>query len=196
MPVTIIRELLREELHKRIAVPEGQFDAFADLWELRTYKRNELIQSAGEVPRFSIFVGQGCVRQYLINDKGEESIVYFAEERHLIGDISAMRTKTPSNFYFQALEACELLTLSTENWQKAFAQFAWWTEAHITGYQKWAARMQQQLADQQTLTGEVRYQNLLKERPSLFQRLPQHFIASYLGLSPETLSRIRKKITQ
>jgi CRP-like cAMP-binding protein len=69
-----------------------------------------------------------------------------------------------------------------------------WADAHLTGYQKWAAKLQQQMSDIQTLTGETRYLNLLKEKPGLFQRVPQHYIASYLGLSAETLSRIRKKI--
>jgi CRP-like cAMP-binding protein len=129
-----------------------------------------------------------------VNERGEEVIVYFAEEKHWIGDLPAMRSKTTSNFYFQAIEDCEVLTLCTDNWTLAFAQFAWWTEAHLTGYQKWAAKMQQQMADLNTQTGETRYLALLKEKPGLFQRVPQHYIASYLGISPETLSRIRKKI--
>ena len=78
--------------------------------------------------------------------------------------------------------------------EQSFIKFPWWAQAHLTGYQKWAAKMQQQMADLHTQTGEVRYLNLLKEKPSLFQRVPQHYIASYLGISPETLSRIRKKI--
>ncbi|MGZ5245271.1 MAG: Crp/Fnr family transcriptional regulator, partial [Bacteroidia bacterium] len=120
--------------------------------------------------------------------------VYFAEEKHFIGDLPNMRSKTVSNFYFQAIEPCELLTLSAENWQKAFVEFPWWAEAHITGYQKWTASLQQQIADMNTQTGEEKYLKLLNSKPALFQRVPQHFIASYLGISPETLSRIRKKI--
>jgi CRP-like cAMP-binding protein len=75
-------------------------------------------------------------------------------------------------------------------------QFPWWAQAHLMGYQKWATLMQQQLAEMQSKSGEERYLDLLKKRPQLFQRVPQHFIASYLGISAETLSRIRKKITQ
>ena len=134
------------------------------------------------------------MRQYIVNEKGEESIVYFAEERHFIGDLPSIRNKTISNYNFQAIEECELLTISAENWEQAFIKFPWWTEAHLTGYQKWAALLQQQMAERHTLPGEVRYLNLLKAKPKLFQRVPQHFIASYLGLSAETLSRIRKKI--
>ncbi|MES2655565.1 MAG: Crp/Fnr family transcriptional regulator [Bacteroidota bacterium] len=186
--------LFLEELQKRVVVPEGQYEEFLSLWEFKKFKRNEFILQEGEVPNFSVFVLKGCLRQYIVNEKGEESIVYFAEERHWIGDLPAMRNKVASAFIFQAIEECELLTISAANWEEAFVRFPWWTQAHLTGYQKWAAKMQQQMADLNTQTGETRYLTLLKEKPGLFQRVPQHYIASYLGISPETLSRIRKKI--
>ena len=187
--------LFLEELQKRVAIPEGEFEKFLALWEFKKFNRTEFILQAGEVPKFSIFVLKGCLRQYIVNENGEESIVYFAEERHFIGDLPSIRSKTISNYQFQAIEKCELLTISAENWEQAFIKFSWWTKAHITGYQKWAELLQQQMVERHTLTSEVRYLNLLKSKPKLFQRVPQHYIASYLGISPETLSRIRKKIT-
>ena len=186
--------LFLEELQKRVVIPEGEFEKFLTLWEFRKFNRNEFILQAGEVHKFSMFVLNGCLRQYVVDEKGEESIVYFAEERHFIGDLPSIRNKIISNYNFQAIEECELLIISAENWEQAFIKFPWWTEAHLAGYQKWAALLQQQMAERHTLTGEVRYLNLLKAKPKLFQRVPQHYIASYLGISPETLSRIRKKI--
>jgi CRP-like cAMP-binding protein len=112
--------LFLEEIQKRVIVPEGQFEEFMSLWEYRKFKRNEFILKAGEIPKFSIFVLKGCLRQYIVNESGEESIVYFAEERHWIGDLPAMRNKTRSIFNFQALENCDLLLISAENWEKAF----------------------------------------------------------------------------
>lgn len=191
---TIDTNIFLEELQKRITIPNSEYEHFLNLWEVKVFKKNQFILEAGQIPKFSIFVLKGCLRQYTLNDKGEESIVYFAEERHWIGDLPAMRSKEASVFYFQAIEDCTLLTLSAENWDKAFLQFPWWTQAHLAGYQKWAAKMQQQMAEKNTLSAEERYLALLKEKPALFQRVPQHFIASYLGISPETLSRIRKKI--
>jgi len=188
--------LFAEEIKKRISVSEDELNAFMQLWEHKSFKKNEYILRAGEIPDFSIFVLQGCLRQYTVNEKGDESIVYFAEERHFIGDLPAMRNKVPTDFNFQAIEACNILTLNTTNWEVAVQQFPWWVQAHLNGYQKWATLMQQQLAEMQSKSGEERYLDLLKKRPLLFQRVPQHFIASYLGISAETLSRIRKKITK
>jgi CRP-like cAMP-binding protein len=186
--------LFAEEIQKRVKVSEEEIAEFLKLWKFKTFKRNEFILRAGEVPKFSIFVSKGCLRQYIVNEAGEESIVYFAEERHFIGDLPAIRERTVSVYNFQSIEECELLTISAENWELAFIKFPWWAQAHLTGYQKWAALLQKQLSELHTLTGETRYLNLLKARPLLFQRVPQHYIASFLGLSPETLSRIRKKI--
>jgi len=186
--------LFLEELQKRVEVPLDDFSRFLELWEPMNLKKNEFIMRVGEVPKFSIFVMNGCLRQYLVNEKGDESIVYFAEERHWIGDLPAMRAKTPTVYNFQAIEPCELLLISAENWEKAFVNFPWWTEAHMKGNQIWALKLQQRIAEMNTMTSEERYLSLLKEKPQLFQRVPQHFIASYLGISPETLSRIRKKI--
>ncbi|MES2800638.1 MAG: Crp/Fnr family transcriptional regulator [Bacteroidota bacterium] len=187
--------LLLEELQKRIIIPEGQFEKFLELWEFKKVKKNELILRSNEIPTFSIFVLSGCLRQFIINEKGEESIVYFAEERHFIGDLDALRSRIKSNYTFQAIEECELLTISATHWEQAFVEFPWWADAHVKGYQKWVIHLQQQMVDLQSLTGEERYLNLLKAKPNLFQRVPQHYIASYLGISPERLSRIRKKIT-
>lgn len=186
--------LFFEEIMKRItAIPEGDYESFLTLWEHRAVKRNEVIMKAGFVPDFTFFVLKGCLRQYTISDKGDEHIIYFAEERHFIGDLSAMRSNTISNYQLQATENTDLLCMNAKNWESCFTDFPWWTEAFLKGQQRWAAKMQEQLVSAISETSETKYLNLLKSRPSLFQRVPQHYIASYLGINPETLSRIRKK---
>ncbi|MES2779526.1 MAG: Crp/Fnr family transcriptional regulator [Bacteroidota bacterium] len=187
--------LFREELEKRITIPEGAFEQLLELWEYRSFKKNEVIMKADEVPKWSLFVLKGCLRQFLVTDKGDERIVYFAEERHFIGDLPALRNSQPSVFTFQAIEPCELLTINAKNWKEAQQRFTWWTEAYINGYQRWTMILQQQLADAASLSAEEQYARLLKTKPNLLLRVPQHYIASYLGISPETLSRVRKKMT-
>ena len=72
--------LFLEELEKRVTIPGGEFEKFLALWEFRKFNRNEFILQAGDIPKFSIFVLKGCLRQYVVDEKGEESIVYFVEE--------------------------------------------------------------------------------------------------------------------
>ncbi|MGZ4040419.1 MAG: Crp/Fnr family transcriptional regulator, partial [Bacteroidia bacterium] len=107
-----------EELKKRVSVTDEELESFSHLWELKSFKKNEFILKAGEIPKFSIFVLEGSLRQYSVNEKGEESIVYFAEERHFIGDLPALRNKVSSDFNFQSIEACKLLILTAENCER------------------------------------------------------------------------------
>jgi CRP-like cAMP-binding protein len=186
--------LFFEEIQKRVgSVPIGEYEKFLSLWELCEAKKNEMIMSAGEIPKFTVFVLKGCLRQYIVGEKGDEHIVYFAEERYFIGDLSAMGSGTPSKYNLQATEKSKLLIASVDHWQRAFNEFPWWKEAFMRGQQKWTAKMQEQIASSISETAEEKYLKLLKSRPSLFQRVPQHYIASFLGINPETLSRIRKK---
>jgi CRP-like cAMP-binding protein len=189
--------LFFEEIQKRVGntIPVGDYEKFLALWETRDVKKNEMIMHAGEIPKFTVFVLKGCLRQYVVSEKGDEHIVYFAEERHFIGDLTAMGSGTLSKYNLQATEKSELLIAGVDNWQKAFRDFPWWSEAFIRGQQKWTAKMQEQIASSISETAEEKYLKLLKSRSSLFQRVPQHYIASFLGINPETLSRIRKKIT-
>src|SRR6476646_1335047 len=78
-------DIFLEEIQKRTAIPEGEFEDFLKLWEFRKFCKNEVILRSDEVPEFSMFVLKGCLRQFILNDRGEESIVYFGEERHFIG---------------------------------------------------------------------------------------------------------------
>src|SRR6202000_1537927 len=97
-----------EEIKKRVNVATKEIEQFLQLWDYREFRRNEFIIRAGEIPRCSIFVLKGCLRQFVVNDAGAESIVYFAEERHFIGDMPALRNNLPSDFNIQAIEACTL----------------------------------------------------------------------------------------
>jgi CRP-like cAMP-binding protein len=190
--------IFKEEIQKRVGkpIPDGDYEKFLALWKHAEVKRNEFIMHAGEIPKFSVFVLKGCLRQFVVSDKGDEHIVYFAEERHFIGDLTAMGSGTESNYNLQATEKSDLLIISVSDWELAFRQFPWWGEAFMKGQQKWTAKMQQQIASAISETAETKYLNLLKNRPELLQRVPQHYIASFLGINPETLSRIRKKITE
>lgn len=190
--------LFHEEILKRVTepIPDGDYEKFLALWEPKEVQRNEMIMYAGEVPKCTVFVLKGCLRQYIVSEKGDEHIVYFAEERHFISDLMAMGSGSISNYNLQATEKSELLIASVTNWELAFKQFPWFAQAFIKGQQKWAAKMQEQIAGSISEAAETKYLKLLKTRPTLFQRVPQHYIASFLGINPETLSRIRKKITE
>ncbi len=164
------------------------------LFEQKKYKKNEHVFRSGEIVKHNIFVIKGCFRQYFLNEEGKEHIIYFAEERWWAGDLISMRNGTPTNMNLQALEPSEVLIMSTKNWEFAYSNFPWYADMHSKGHQRWTMKLQQQMGQMITDSAETRYLRLLKERPALFQRIPQYQIATFLGITPEALSRLRKKI--
>ncbi|MES2764786.1 MAG: Crp/Fnr family transcriptional regulator [Bacteroidota bacterium] len=187
--------LLLKEFQARTNITSEEFEQYLALCEPRRFKKNEIIMQAGDIPKFTLFVVSGCLRQYYVSAEGVERIIYFAEERWWAGDLLSMRNGTPTELNLQALEATDTLTISKENWEYAFKNFPWYAELHIKGQQRWNGKMQNQLGQSLADSPETKYLRLLKERPKLLQRVPQYHIATYLGITPETLSRIRKKIS-
>ena len=135
------------------------------------------------------------MHQYIVCEKGHEHIVYFAEERHFVSDLPAMGSGTCSQYNLQATEKSVLLIASVTNWELALKEFSWWTQAFMKGQQKRTVKMQKQIAGSLSETAETKYLKLLNAKPTLLQRVPQHYVASFLGINPETLCRIHKKIT-
>jgi CRP-like cAMP-binding protein len=188
--------ILRQEIEKVSKISDDDFEKFVALFKPFTVKRNEYFYRAGDIPRYSPFIVKGCMRKYFINEEGEEQIVFFAEEGWFACEIQCMRTGTKTEMYLQALEDCEILGITIEN--------ADWGLNNIPAYKRWFdvtyplthSRIIQEATRLKNDTPESMYLRLLKNRPSLILRVPQHYIASYLGITTETISRIKKKIAQ
>lgn len=189
-------DILLQEIRKVSNISEQDAVKFLALFKQFTVRKDEHFYRAGEVPRYSPFIVKGCMRKYFINDDGEEHIVYFAEEGWFAGEVQCMRTGTKTEMYLQALEDCEILGITLEN--------ADWGLNNIPAYKRWFDvtypmthnRIIQEATRLKSDTPETLYLRLLKSRPSLILRVPQHHLAKYLGIRTETISRIKKKIAQ
>lgn len=189
-------DILIQEIRKVSEISGDDADKFLALFKPFTVKKGEHFYRAGEVPRYSPFIVKGCMRKYFINEDGEEQIVFFAEEGWFAGEIQCMRTHIKTEMYLQALEDCEILGITLEN--------ADWGLSNIPAYKRWFDvtyplthnRIIQEATRLKSDTPESLYLRLLKNRPSLILRVPQHHLANYLGIRAETISRIRKKIAQ
>ncbi|MES2703609.1 MAG: Crp/Fnr family transcriptional regulator [Bacteroidota bacterium] len=196
MPEILNTDILLQEIRKVSDIPAGDADKFIALFKPFTVKKGDHFYRAGEVPRYSPFIAKGCMRKYFINDDGEEQIVFFAEEGWFAGELQCMRAGTRTEMYLQALEDCEILGITAEN--------AEWGLNNISAYRRWFdityplthSRIIQEATRLKSDTPESLYLGLLKNRPSLILRVPQHHLANYLGIRTETISRIRKKIAQ
>lgn len=185
---------LYEHLNRTVTLSEADAEKMLRLAKVVKLKKKEHLFIQGQVARYVGFVNKGCLRYYRIDEKGEEHIIYFAIEEWWIGDLSSFYSGQISNFNLQALEPCEMFLFTKEIFDTirleipAFDLYAKIRHAKATD-----ARVETMMS-QRTVSAEERYTKLLDGFPDIFQRVPQHFIASYLGIKPQSLSRIRKKM--
>lgn len=151
------------------------------------------LQRAGDVARSAAFVAAGCLRSYVIDPRGKEHIVQFAPETWWLADTESLAAGSPSQFFFEAIEDSVLLLLDGPSHQVILDRVPGYGVAMRTGLQRHAAAKDQRIVSALSATAEERYLAFLATYPSIVQRVPQKMLASYLGVTPETLSRIRSK---
>lgn len=190
------KHILLQQLQQYSDFRDEDFPAFLELFTPFSVRRGEHFYRAGEVPRYSPFIVTGCMRKYFITDDGTEHIVYFAEEGWFAGELQCMRTRTPTEMYLQALEDCEVLGITMENAERGMQAFPAYRRFVDVKYTLDHSRIIQESSKLKTDTPETLYRRLMEERPSLILRVPQHHLATYLGIRTETISRIKNKISR
>ena len=159
-------------------------------------KKNEHLYRAGEVVRYVYYVEKGCLRQYYINNNGEERTIYFKIEDGWCSELVSFLDNKPTELCVQALENSILQRINQKNWVYAITQIPSMTMGFIRAQQDTNLMLKKRLAEATVETPEEKYLRFIKEEPLLLQRIPLYHIAAYLAMTPETLSRIRKKITE
>lgn len=159
-------------------------------------KRRQFILQEGDVCRLNTFVVEGCFRMYMIDEKGKEHNLQFAVENWWIGDIGSFHSEKPSKLYIEAMENSIILQIRKEDQLRLFVEhpkfnriFRVFTENALVSFQN---RVLQNISS----TAEERYLDFMGRYPYLFNRISNVQIASYLGVTPEFLSTIRKKLSQ
>lgn len=189
-------ELFFKNLNEKIALsPEEQEIIQSYLTPKKLRKKQYLLQ-AGDVCKYIAFVEKGALRAYSTDEKGSEHIIQFALEGWTISDLYSFMTGEPATYHIDALEDCELVLISKtaqEEILRRVPKYETYTRMQLTGAY---LAMQKRLTSIISLPVEERYINFITVYPNIAQRVPQHMIASYMGLKPETLSRVRKKISE
>lgn len=188
-------EKLRSFFERSFPVTDEQFEFIKSQFIPRKVRKGEFLLREGEIARHSIFVASGCLRTYTIDDNGKEHILQFSPENWWTGDMS-FRSNVPSQFFIEALEDSEVLLTELSSIQKLNERIPESAAHYQAALQKSMEAKTQRIVSSLSATAEERYNDFVKKYPSLLQRVPQHMIASYLGISPETLSRIRKQQSQ
>lgn len=164
------------------------------LFEQRTYIRSDFFLREGEVCKALAFVVKGIFRYYMDHD-GEDRTYNFAHEHNFVCNYDSLIRQSPSLKNIQAIEDSVVLVISYDNLQRFYAEVKEGNHFGRIHMENIYADMVRQLVAQYTETPEQRYLNFLKKYPELNQRLPQYYIASYVGVKPQSLSRIRRRLT-
>src|SRR5262249_54469926 len=156
----------------------------------------DFLQRAGDVTRYAAFVARGCLRNYVIDPRGKEHIVQFAPETWWLADSTSLNSGTPSPYFIDAIEASDLLLIDASSHVALVERVPAYAAAFRNGLQRHAAAKDQRIVSALSATAEEPYREFLETYPSIALRVPQAMLASYLGMTPETVSRIRKALAR
>jgi CRP-like cAMP-binding protein len=186
-------ETLLVYFQQRITLTTEEISLLESVFIPRHLEKGELLLREGEIAKYGAFIAKGCLRSYVVDNKGKEHIVQFAPENWWLSDTNSMIQKIPTLFFMDALEPSDLLLLDLPSHQKLIQSIPGYAATFQAGFQKHVASKDRRIIATLIAAAEERFQNFLDTYPTIVQRVPQHMLASYLGVSPETLSRIRKK---
>jgi CRP-like cAMP-binding protein len=159
----------------------------------RKIRKHQYLLQAGAISNYIGFVVKGCLRQFRISENGQEHIMRFAIENWWVSDFESFLSGQPSKSYIDALEDSEIIMMEKENYDtliRTIPNFKSLIEKLTAkNFEVHQARIYSNISE----SAEERYNNFIKSYPSINQRVPLHMVASFLGLSRETLSRVRKQ---
>ncbi len=145
----------------------------------------------GDICDFEAFVLKGCIRSYYLDKDGVETILLFAVEDWWVSDLTSFSEQKPSNLFIETLEDCELLSIDYKNKSRLFEKIPAFERMFRIMVQRALGVLQQRFYASVSQTAEERYLQFMEKYPLVAQRVPQHQIARYIGVSPEFLSKVR-----
>ena len=187
-------ERLFQNLDQKIQLTDSEKELAKTFFLPKKLRKRQYLLQEGDASKYVAFVEKGMLRSYTVDDKGVEHIIQFAFEGWWIGDQYSFLTGEPSKYNIDALEDCELLLLSRSAEEQLLERLPKTERYFRILLQNSLIATQRRLIGSLSQPAEKRYTELVQSCPSIPQRVPQHMMASFLGITPETLSRIRRKV--
>jgi CRP-like cAMP-binding protein len=175
--------------HSSTPLIETEIEVIKDVFTPKKLRKHQYFLQEGEVCKYAAFVVKGAMRQYSVDDKGVEHIIRLSIENWWAGDRESWVRQTPSGYYVDAWEDSTLLLMTLADYWSRLQNIPAFNETTKKMDENYAIAIQKKVSSI-SLSAEERYAELIKTNPEFLQRFPQHIIASYLGITKETLSRI------
>jgi len=187
--------LLLTNISKHITLDDREIAIMKSVCKTRTLRKRQYLLQAGDVSRFENFITKGLLRAYTVDHEGHEHIAMFGMEGWWISDLYSFLTETPATQHIDALEDSEVISIEKTDLEKLYKEVPKFERFFRILLQNAFVANQNRIIASISQTAEEQYNGFVEKYPSLEQRIPQHQIASYLGITPETISRIRKQRT-
>lgn len=170
---------------------ESDISLLSEVFHVKKLRKHQFLIQEGDVCRIAAFVVKGALKKYSIDKTGKENILELYIEGWWAGDKESFMIGTPTPYFIDAYENTELLVISKENYTNKLSKMHFISELNTVLTERNSFQLMKRLHSSQILTAEEKLDELQNNYPEFFQRFPQHIIASYLGMTKETLSRIR-----
>jgi CRP-like cAMP-binding protein len=190
-----MNEKLLNYFSKIMPLSEEEANAINETINIKEFKKGSILLREGQISDEAYFVLEGCVRQYYLVEGEEKTNNFFTEEQWVVS-INSFSQQIPSTHFLECCTDAFLVVGNRQKEESLYKKFPKLETISRKVMEKVFAEQQEIMASYITDTPEQRYLKLLKSRPDLFQLIPQYQIASYIGVKPESLSRIRKRIMQ
>ena len=194
MIATATTALLRRHIGRFVSLTDAEWSLLVPHLQEKELKKNGFFIQEGKKEKNIAFVVEGNLRQFYTKD-GEEKTTYFYFENHLMSSYISCITGRPSQLSIEALTNCRLLVFTYQTLQSLYNQSQQWERFGRQLAEYLAIGLEERMVGLLMLSPEERYSQLLESnKQKILERIPQHYIANYLGITPVSLSRIRKRI--
>lgn len=187
-------EFLRS-IRSRIQLSDEEFQIIRKNVIPKKVRKRQFILNAGDVCENMIFVERGLLRSFADDKDGSEHVMQFATEGWWISDMASFLTREESKYHIEALEESELFLMTKQSMEQIMDIVPQMQRYFLTLMQNHIIALQRRINVVQSMSAEETYLALMNVNPDLINRAPQQYIASYLGITPETLSRVRKQVS-
>lgn len=186
-------EVFQHYLDSKINLSEQQFSRIRSVAVVKKLRKKQYLLQEGDTWSSHAFIIKGCLRTYAVDEKGQEHIIGFAIENWWTGDKESLMLQQPSKFNIDAVEDSEVLLFTNQNFDLLCKEIRPFNDMVNAIMQKSFAISQNRIHVAISYTAEERYLDFMDKYPGFAIRIPQSMIASYLGITAETLSRVRKQ---
>ncbi|MEM8887731.1 MAG: Crp/Fnr family transcriptional regulator [Bacteroidota bacterium] len=187
------KQLKEHFLKKNAGLTRGEVDTLSHYYTEKYIAKGEHLLRGGEICEIEGYVGKGCFKVYVIDEKGEEKVLYFAAPDWWVVDIDSFENQGPSELYIQALEDSVLLIISRKDKERLYEEMPKVERLFRIMYQKAIVAWQKRLIRNHSISAEDRYHHFIKTYPEIAEQITNKLIASYLGITQEFVSVIRKR---